>query len=757
MGMGSTKWLGAATVLLSTLSTLSTVAEASTGARLPLPSPIAVGYTHTLLLKPTGKLYSWGNNTWGQLGITGGTSWHPAQVGLSNSAAMSAGDGFSFVVLTNGQLWGFGKNDVGQLGRGSTNTVANPTPVRVGTSQWRTVAAGKRHVLGIKWDGSLWGWGANGSGQLGLGNTTNRNAPTLIDSSRSWIAVSAGEDFSVAMRADGRVFTAGANGSGQLGRTGSTSSFLTVDDNKCWRVISAGGSHVLAVLDNGTLWTWGLNNAGQLGNGNTTNQSTPAQRGTGVWRTVSAGYRHSMGIAAAGTRYTWGDDADRGLGANSAGSRTTPNLGIEPTNSQYIAAGKAFGAKIGANGELKMWGRGYEGQLGTGSSTTVLATPAWPYQFAMDGFAFYNKLGVLAPGRRASAAIRSDGRLETWGYNVERQLGLPFDSANPQRVLVPTVIVSGNMWMDVAAGETQVVAIRGDGTLWGWGKNNLGESYGQQGPGTDTPIRIGVDLDWIKVTAHYSTTFALKADGRLFAFGDNAGGKIGDGDPIGPRYVPSEVIRPSGVGNRWVAMALSSKNGYGITSGGQLFAWGYNASGQLGIGSTDITLEQHVPVVVSADMRNWISVGAGQGYTIGLTGKGDLFGWGANDRKQLCRSTPSMSNLPFEIAAGTDWSAITVSHESFLVVGPSDAVRGCGSNSSGELGTGDYGSRPTGTGTVPANTTFYNPRHMVMGDGHTLLIDGYGHRMVAGFNGDGQLGTGNTFNQPYPTEISPGY
>jgi YD repeat-containing protein len=157
------------------------------------------------------------------------------------------------------------------------------------------------------------------------------------------------------------------------------------------------------------------------------------------------------------------------------------------------------------------------------------------------------------------------------------------------------------------------VAVKTDGTLWAWGYNGFGEL----GDGTTTqrvtPVQVGTDTRWASVAAGQWHTVAVKTDGTLWAWGNNSYGQLGDGTTT-QRHAPVQV----GIDTNWASVAGSVAAGYGHTvatkTDGTLWAWGYNASGQLGNGTTT---QRVTPMQVGTD-THWASVAAGFYHTIGL-------------------------------------------------------------------------------------------------------------------------------------------
>jgi len=256
--------------------------------------------------------------------------WPALAAAKAKAPVLAAGEYHSLTIRADGTLWAWGRNNLGQLGLGA-DTSNRMAPVRVGpASDWVAVAAGGSHSLGIRADGSLWAWGYNGYGQLGLaeGDTSNRNHPTPVGTDRDWVAVAAGANHSLAIRANGSLYAWGQNNIGQLGlqdsldrQVPSQVSFLVQ-----WVAVAAGANHSLAIKANGSLYAWGANGYGQLGLGSFPSLTAPQQVGSDTdWVAVVAGQNHSLGLKAGGSLYAWGDNVLGQLGlGGSIETQTTP-------------------------------------------------------------------------------------------------------------------------------------------------------------------------------------------------------------------------------------------------------------------------------------------------------------------------------------------------------------------------------------------------------------------------------------------------
>jgi alpha-tubulin suppressor-like RCC1 family protein len=182
---------------------------------------------------------------------------------------------------------------------------------------------------GVKNDGSLWAWGYNGDGRLGVGDTSNRSSPVQVGSDTNWKTVSLAYDTTYAIKNNGTLWAWGNNGYGQIGvgDTGHRSSPVQVGTDTNWStsftsISSQGLGYIHAIKNNGTLWAWGGNNCGQLGDGTTTYRSSPVQIGAqDTWSKVVAGLQTVYAIKNDGTMWAWGNNDNNGaLGNGTVGS-----------------------------------------------------------------------------------------------------------------------------------------------------------------------------------------------------------------------------------------------------------------------------------------------------------------------------------------------------------------------------------------------------------------------------------------------------
>ena len=299
------------------------------------------GFYSTAAIKTDGTLWGWGHNNDGQLGdgTRGVPRYSPVQtiIGGNNWKQVSRGKQLTSVhtaaVKTDGTLWTWGCNTVGQLGDDTTTSSFNPktSPEQTitGGTNWHQVSCGLNYTAAIKADGTLWTWGTNASGQLGDNTTTNRSSPVqTIAGGANWKQVSCGYYATAAVKTDGTLWLWGLNSSGQLGVNSTanrSSPVQTIAGGTDWSQVSCGDSHTACVKTDGTLWLWGLNSSGQLGENSTANRSSPVQTITGGtnWKQVSCG-QNTAAVKTDGTLWLWGGNSYGRLGDNTTVSKSSP-------------------------------------------------------------------------------------------------------------------------------------------------------------------------------------------------------------------------------------------------------------------------------------------------------------------------------------------------------------------------------------------------------------------------------------------------
>jgi alpha-tubulin suppressor-like RCC1 family protein len=319
---------------------------------------VSSGHNQAAAIKTNGTLWMWGDNTTGQLGtneiakkstpvttFAGGNNWKQISVGKYNTAAIktdgtlwawgtstglndntirytqvntfaggsdwkqvSSGHNITAAIKTDGTLWVWGQNVYGELGTNTLTQSLTPVTTFAGGSDWKHVTCSANGsyngVVAIKTDGSLWTWGHNDNGQLGINNTITKSTPvTTFAGGNNWKSANLGR----AIKNDGSLWVWGNNSDGQLGINTSTSSLTPVTTfagGNDWKQVGRFGLiHTAAVKTDGTLWVWGSNNYGQLGTNDNITRSTPVTTFSGGtnWKQVSTSYYSTHAVQAGGS------------------------------------------------------------------------------------------------------------------------------------------------------------------------------------------------------------------------------------------------------------------------------------------------------------------------------------------------------------------------------------------------------------------------------------------------------------------------
>ena len=343
----------------------------------------------------------------------------------------SGGSAHSIVATPDGRVYAFGENGNGQLGIESLIDQSLPTLLNTITGV-TNVSIGLAHTLARTWDGQVYAWGSNTSGRLGDGTTTQRTKPTHLTSLTSIVAVAAGDAHSMALDSDGRVFSWGENSDGQLGlgSTVDTSTPTEIPGLAGVVAIAAGDTHSMAVTAAGALYMWGNNANSRLGDGLAADRTSPFLLGLGNVVAVAAGDGHSLAMTRGGAVYSWGLGTSGQLGRGNTSPSTTPTL-ISGLWAIAIAAAGTNSAAIRSDGVLVAWGDNASGQIGDTTSPTDRLQPTI--------VAGPSSVSTIALGALHVIAAAPSGDVWTWGDFASGRLG---DGSIADRP-TPAVIMSG--------------------------------------------------------------------------------------------------------------------------------------------------------------------------------------------------------------------------------------------------------------------------------------------------------------------------
>jgi alpha-tubulin suppressor-like RCC1 family protein len=655
---------------------------------------IATHKIHTLALRNDGTVWAWGWNGEGQLGSDVGCRLTPVQVpGLNNIIAIDAGMLFSIALRNDGTVWTWGRNSQGQLGDGSTYDRTPPSQI-LSLNNIIAISGGHEHVLALRNDGTVWAWGRNNQGQLGdgtYGDENNRLTPVQVQDLNNVTAIAAGGYYSVALTQDGTVWTWGHNNSGQLGiGTGGDENDrqivpVQVPNLNNIITIAGGHEHTIALCNDNTGWAWGKNSEGQLGNSSTVDSYIPIQvTGLSNITSVSGGEAHTVVLRRDGTVWTWGRNWDGQLGNTNSPLISSIPVQVQNLNNIITSIDTGYFTTLALCEEntVRGWGRNNHGQLGVGV-TIDTRMPVQEMQRMNDVIAITAGTGVISG---YTIVLRSNRSVWSWGRNNEGQLGVNDrrDRWIPEQVLFPEQ--AGEITA-IAAGSEHSVALCSNGIVWAWGLN----SNGQVGNNTTirrlTPVRaqFPVEITITAITAGLNRTVALCSNGNVWSWGRNSHGQLGDGT-TDDRHTPVQVKGLDGIIIK--AIETFHEHTVALAQDGTVWTWGRNWDGQLGDGTTD---DRHTPVQVQlpGSINAITAIAAGGSHTIVLCNVGTVWSWGLNSRGQLGDSTTTWRRqTPVQVQFPHTVKAIAASSEHSVALRNDGSVWAWGSNNFGLLGSG---------------------------------------------------------------------
>ncbi len=367
---------------------------------------------------------------------------------FATKPAVAGGTNHSVALRSDGTVWSWGRGWFGQLGNGNSGSgVSSSIPVQaVNLNEVVSIAAGHEHTLALRRDGTVWAWGRNNAGQLGIGGTAVASSPVQVSTLTEVVAIAAGANHSLALQRDGTVWAWGNNIYGQLGygtgnaRSETPKQVIELADVKA---IAAGSYHSLALKDDGTVWAWGHNYQGQLGYGTNVGITQPNVRPKTVDSAnindivaVAGGGAHSVALRRDGTVWAWGDNS---IGQLGIGSSSTTSGGYVPqqvlkgigptvplTDAAAISAGSSYTLALLNDGTVWAWGANASGQLGDGTFVDkVIATKV---ERLLDAVAIGAGSEDYEPEH--SLAVTKDGSVWSWGESYADKLGVPDEDSN---------------------------------------------------------------------------------------------------------------------------------------------------------------------------------------------------------------------------------------------------------------------------------------------------------------------------------------
>lgn len=343
----------------------------------------------------------------------------------------------------------------------------------------------------------------------------------------------------------------------------------------------------------------------------------------------------------------------------------------------------------------------------------------------------------IETGFSHTLAIKNDGTLWSWGRmfgsgsSNQGALGLGSDIYS---VCIPTQIGNESNWVKISAANHYSLGIKSDGTLWSWGhKNGYGSIGIMSSNNISIPTQVGTDNNWKEISAGQFLAMAIKTDGTLWGWS----GSVPNGIPLSG----ISQITPMQLGNEndWKEISCGYDHNLALKNNNTLWSNGKNFNGQLGNGNSGTSLEQNAFIQIGNE-TNWKSISAGYRFSLAIKNNGTLWGWGKNNYNQLGDGTSIQKVLPIQIGNQVDWLKITAGYENGFGIKTNNSLWGWGRNNLAQLGLGN-----TVQNNVPAQIgTNYNL--IVSDQSHSLAIKNDFSLWGCGNNFLGGLGlTNGTF------------
>ena len=769
----------------------------------------SAGLSFSLALGSDGNLYSVGYNSSGQLGDGTTTSSSGALRKVIMPAdgtkftRISAGFTHSLAIGSDGNLYSWGDNSSGQLGNGTTDSLGTPSKVSLptGVPKFTQISAGTNHSLALGSDGNLYSWGYNYHGELGNGNSgsvvplptpSKRIMPT---DGTKFTQISTGYNHSLALGSDGNLYSWGDNAYGQLGR-----SISGVNDGTPRKVnlpagvsrftqVIAGGYHSLALGSDGNLYSWGDNSKGQLGRVTSgTQDGTPGKVAmpTGVTitqasapGTISGDF--SLALGSDGNLYSWGDATYGRLGRNTSG-KFDGNPGMVDFPAKPKPTGVKFGDTPGmsladnkggtwsvitpphAGGKTDVavsWSRNGQ-QPDAHLDYTYISS--YTVAFESDGGKPTPDPQRITEGQQAARPTSSpakDGFLFDGWFLKDAEGGskVAYDFSQP--VTADITLVAH--WSPANTGGWSISPSKG---------NAMG---GQQATITPPKLSRGIRFNQVSAGGYEigrasGFSVGVASDGNAYAWGSNQYGHLGQGNPMStPQKTPARVPPPDGVdsGFTYKQAVAGGDHVLAVGSDSIVYSWGANDHGQLGDGSVDSQYHSKPQPVKGADGQPFkaVQVSAGSSNSAAISPDGRVYTWGSENNGYNVYSkpkpTPTLAKDPDGSGQGLHAVQVSVNRGFIMALGTDGSVYTWGFNDYGQLGNGKstgegsttYAADPARVPDPKDTSKAFKATQISAGGYHALAIGQDGTAWAWGYNGWGQLGDGTITSRPTPKQV----
>lgn len=657
----------------------------------------SAGTTYATILSSDGKAYSRGWNNMGQLGVQAGSKVNISEwteINVPEKLVTVKASDHTAAISESGKLYTWGPNSNGQIGNGGTDTAFAPTQVTA-VDRYSKVASGNAFTLALDSEGHLWSWGANNAGQLGDGTTNDNPTPKMVGGDNMFSEIYAAKDTAYAIDTNGKFWAWGANNEGQIGdgTANSRNKPAVVETSQTWSrlAVNKENNTVLAIDRSGWLYSWGSNANGLLGNGTDWRQlqkdenarfdemiaqiqrDDETRKANLIEKCVEDAYKVALSDYDAEYAKV-AKERDAALAENeknkpsptaspSPTATASPSATAAPTTSASpspTATATASAKPVPNPDDLKRPARSdFTDKCTTEVEKTfaktdtskmkpaVIKEPALksshnrPEQITSD-----YRVKDIALGSENAFVVDVLNRLYSWGKDANGQTGLDLED-DKSLTQVPVMVREGVT--DVDAGSKYGVAVATNGDLLLWGANTNGSLMSN--PSTEPKLLKPTvkGNGYTSVVAGLTTVYGFKQQ-TAYVWGANGNGEAGVGSTENGLFSANEMER------KVLSIAPSSKGAVALGTTNQLMYWGLNTSGQFGNSKTSNEAERKAS---SNEISTFKAVASGNGYTTAVATDGRLWGWGSNAKSLLKLNGGKDETYPVIISTGLrDVSAI---------------------------------------------------------------------------------------------------
>ena len=579
---------------------------------------VSCGHEHSAILTEDGFVYTCGKNNYGQLGtnefLTNNVELNFMQIVRSDVKKVSCGINTLFILTNNGDVYACGQNNYGQLGLGDTTNRNVPTLIPNFSNIIDINTSSYYHTLFLTENEEVYACGLNNKGQLGIGNTTNMNTPTEVTSAFAIKKIFAGYLCSFFIDDAGDVYSCGDNSYGQLG-LGDTTQKNVPDKvllNNPTTTISCGQNFNVFIDDEGRTFSCGR--GGYIGFADSTSRSTPSRISLNGVKEISSEATTTYFLKTNGTVYTYGTS-----------SQPEEISGL--SNVKTLAAGTSHSIIVKEDDSVHSIGYNVDGRLGLGDKTR---------RFEYNQVSVFKRMGEFNNIKKAKVGVTESLFLKEDGSVYVTIDRIPEPMISLIDIKIQDMCIG--RYSTTYSSQSTKYFLTENGYVYSMGMNNLGQlGLGRSSTKTE-PERIDYDISGNdfgnikKISCGKSSCIFLKTDGSVYSTGTGATGLDST------VYYPTPIPFLSDIED--IEMSDSSGHALFLKKNGDVYGCGSNSYGQLG-GTASIA-------PIKLNLMNIVSLSCGEYHSVFITKDGDAYACGSNSQGQLGlgdtvnRATPTL-------------------------------------------------------------------------------------------------------------------